>query len=102
MTKEEFINAISQADETTIKLITNVLMLDRMKQIKLEKKKSTGEKIKDYLQKNNISTKELAEKIGITEKKLNKWLSKSDKQMDCLEYYNIVTALGISANTFFD
>lgn len=60
------------------------------------------EKVKNYIEENNISKSTIADKMGISEKKLNKILNSPDDKVNCLIYKKLVVALGVSANKFFN
>lgn len=64
--------------------------------------KSTGTKIFEYMEQNHIDKKTIADKMEISVKKLDKMLSWSDDKMNCLHYYKLVVALGVSADLFFE
>ena len=58
-----------------------------------------GEKIKKYMELNNINKKEIAEKSGLSEKRLNNILNNTE--INCIDYYKIVKALNVSPDMFF-
>lgn len=57
-----------------------------------------GEKIKKYMELNNINKKEIAEKSGLSEKHFNNILNNAE--INCIDYYNIVKALNVSLDMF--
>lgn len=58
-----------------------------------------GEKIKKYMELNNINKKEIAEKSGLSEKRFNNILNNAE--INCIDYYKIVKALNVSPDMFF-
>ena len=58
------------------------------------------EKVKSYIANNNISKKELADKMNVSERKLERILNTPDGILSCLTYKKLVCALGVSADTF--
>lgn len=61
-----------------------------------------GEKIKIYMAENGIDNKSLASKMGIPESKLERILNYSDNRIMSSTYRNLVVALGVSADYFFE
>ena len=59
-----------------------------------------GEKIKKYMELNNINKKEIAEKSGLSEKHFNNILNNAE--INCIDYYKIVKALNVAPDMFFN
>ena len=58
------------------------------------------EKVSKYIEDNNISKRELADKMQISERKLERILNTPDNILSCSTYRNICLALNVSADTF--
>jgi len=60
-----------------------------------------GARIKAYLTENGIKQTFLAEKSGLTDHRISDICNK-DCRIDCIEYFKICKALGVSLERFFD
>lgn len=58
-----------------------------------------GKLIKDYLQKNGLKQIYVAEKAGLTNNALSD-ICNEKRGVDCIEYYKICKALGVSLEHF--
>lgn len=58
------------------------------------------EKIKKYVNDNQLNKREIADKMHISERKLERILNTPDSILSCLTYRNLCVALGISADMF--
>lgn len=58
------------------------------------------EKVRKFIEDNNINKRELADKMHISEHKLDRILNTSDDILNCMTYRKVCVALGVSADTF--
>lgn len=96
--RREFIKNYINASEATQKVVEGILLkkkLDEICNMPIMKRLDT------YITINGISKLALASKLGISEKKLNRILSKGSHEVSCLTYGKICMALGISADLMF-
>lgn len=96
--RREFIKNYINASEATQKVVEEILLkkkLDEICNMPIMKRLDT------YITVNGISKLTLASKLGISEKKLNRILSKGSHEVSCLTYGKICMALEISADLMF-
>ena len=96
--RREFIKSYINASEETQKVCKGILLNQKLAEIcdmPLMKRLDT------YITVNGISKLTLASKLGISEKKLNRILSKADNMVSCTTYARLCIALGISADLMF-
>ena len=60
------------------------------------------EKVSNYINENQINKREIADKMHISERKLERILRTSDNIIQSCTYCRIVMALGVSADKFFE
>ena len=58
------------------------------------------EKVRNYVTENQINKKEIADKMHISEHKLERILNTPDNILSCITYGKLCFALGISADLF--
>lgn len=59
------------------------------------------ENVKKYIEENHIDKRIIANKMGVSERKLERILNTSDKIVNCITYRRLIVALGVSADMFF-
>ena len=60
------------------------------------------EKVRKYVIDNRINKREIADKMHISERKLERILNTPDNILSCLTYGKLCLALGISADMFME
>ena len=58
------------------------------------------ENVRDYFVENRINKREIADKMHISERKLERILNTSDNAICCTTYGRLCLALGVSADRF--
>lgn len=58
------------------------------------------EKVRNYFIENQINKREIADKMHISEHKLERILNTPDNILSCITYGRLVQALGVSADKF--
>ena len=61
----------------------------------------TMQKVKNFIEANGICKKDLADKMHISQRKLERILNTKDTVLNCVTYRNLCVALGVSADMFF-
>ena len=62
--------------------------------------KQIGEKISQYLKEHGMKQAFLVEKTGLSANAISDLCSGARRTLDCLDYFKICRALGVSAETF--
>ena len=61
----------------------------------------TMQRVKNFIDANGIDKRDLANKMHISQRKLERILNTKDTVLNCVTYRNLCVALGVSADMFF-